>query len=501
MNSIQDFIKKGIPKIEDIVARFLQNPQKEAEFEQDLLSELYRFMLNTMSEAYTSANTVIKDSHARKTRWNVVKTVEKKMLCSVGEFSYKETVFVDKTTGKNAALVNDYLGIAPHQRFTEAAVARMLNEAVQTSYRRAGNESSILEQISKEAVKDYLHRLEFPADETRAGEKRAVKILFIEADEDHCPLQFLQTRGDMETGENNWKNNCALVKLIYVHEGIEKEDSVRREGEKNRRRHLINPHYFAGVYDGSGENRKLWDEVYAYIQETYDLDKVEKICLMSDGGAWIRTGRTMISGLTPVLDEFHLRKYLLKMTRHMLDSADDARKEICGVIKDGSKEDFRKETQKMLGYANTDSERKHVQEGSDYILSNWSAAKTRLSGRKWLTGCSAEGHVSHVLSDRMSSRPMGWSRTGADKMARLRAYCYNGNSLLELVRYQKKPLEKAAGAEEVICSCRDILASESMASRTKTEQEIGKYAEAMRASLPVQVRKMTYVGGRFLCVK
>lgn len=501
MDSIQDFIKKGIPKIEDIVARFLLQPKNEAEFEEDLLNELYRFMLNTMSETYTLANTVIKESHARKSGWNVVKTVEKKMVCSVGEFSYMETVCVNKTTGKNTALVNEYLGIAPHQRLTEAAEVRLLNEAVQTSYRRAGNESSILEQISKEAVKDYLHGLEFPVDEPRTGEKRVVKTLFIEADEDHCPLQFRQTRGDLEIGENNRKNNCVLTKLVYVHEGIEKEESVRQEGKKNKRRHLVNPRYFAGVYDGSGENRKLWDEVYAYIQATYDLDKVEKICLMSDGGGWIRTGRTMLGGLTPVLDEFHLRKYLLKMTRHMLDSADDARKEICGVIKDGTREDFRKETQKMLGYANTDSERKHVQEGSDYILSNWGAAKARLSGRKWLVGCSAEGHVSHVLSDRMSSRPMGWSRTGADKMARLRAYYYNGKSMLELVRHQKKPLEKAAGAEEVICSCHDILVSESRASRTKTEQEIGKYAEAMRATLPTQVRKMTYVGGRFLCVK
>jgi len=37
-------------------------------------------------------------------------------------------------------------------------------------------------------------------------------------------------------------------------------------------------------------------------------------------------------------------------------------------------------------------------------------------------GCSAEGHVSHVLSERMSSRPLGWSRQGAEQMARLRAF-------------------------------------------------------------------------------
>nr|WP_294575870.1 UPF0236 family protein [uncultured Anaerostipes sp.] len=56
------------------------------------------------------------------------------------------------------------------------------------------------------------------------------------------------------------------------------------------------------------------------------------------------------------------------------------------------------------------------------MLSNWTAAKMRLTNRKTVKGCNAEGHVSHVLSARMSSRPMGWSRTGADKMACVRAY-------------------------------------------------------------------------------
>ena len=69
--------------------------------------------------------------------------------------------------------------------------------------------------------------------------------------------------------------------------------------------------------------------------------------------------------------------------------------------------------------------------------------------------CSAEGHVSHIYSDRMSSRPLGWSRTGADKMARLRIYRQNKRNILELVRYQKKELPLAAGAEEVIFSNAD----------------------------------------------
>ena len=37
---------------------------------------------------------------------------------------------------------------------------------------------------------------------------------------------------------------------------------------------------------------------------------------------------------------------------------------------------------------------------------------------KYLKGCSAEGHISHVYADRMSSRPRTWSDDGIDKMSR-----------------------------------------------------------------------------------
>ena len=51
-------------------------------------------------------------------------------------------------------------------------------------------------------------------------------------------------------------------------------------------------------------------------------------------------------------------------------------------------------------------------------------------------GCSAEGHVSHVLSARMSSRPMAWSIAGADKMSKLRAFYFNGGSFSNLIKLQ-----------------------------------------------------------------
>ena len=79
-----------------------------------------------------------------------------------------------------------------------------------------------------------------------------------------------------------------------------------------------------------------------------------------------------------------------------------------------------------------------MEEGKAYLLNNWTAARVRLLRKNGVKGSSTESHVSHILSARMSSQPMGWSKEGMSKMAQLRAYYYNHGDMLELVRYQKK---------------------------------------------------------------
>lgn len=76
-----------------------------------------------------------------------------------------------------------------------------------------------------------------------------------------------------------------------------------------------------------------------------------------------------------------------------------------------------------------------------------------------------EGHVSHILSDRMSSRPMGWSVTGADRMARLRAHYRNRRNMLSLARYQKKDIPKVAGAEYDVLNSNQVLMPEKKGGR------------------------------------
>lgn len=66
----------------------------------------------------------------------------------------------------------------------------MLNEAVQTSYRRGGEETSLTTDVEKQTVKNKIHALEFPKNTEKPENKKEIEYLYIEADEDHVSLQF-----------------------------------------------------------------------------------------------------------------------------------------------------------------------------------------------------------------------------------------------------------------------------------------------------------------------
>ena len=480
MDSIKQVWEEVEEKLLEIREDFAKDPSKMAEFERGVHSEFNKLERDFLKRTLEEKDDQSRGSLKRVENWVVVRRDKKELVTIAGTIVFNKTLFKNKRDGHSEYLLDKILGIESHERITDASKAQILEEAVQTSYRRGGDAACASEdKVSKEAVKDILHPLRFP-EEKKAESKKAVDYLYIDADEDHISLQFKEKKGDLEIGENHWKNNCVLGKIVYVYEGIE------QDSPKNKRHHLVNPHYFCGVYDGT-DNAKLWDTIYNYIDDNYDVTKITKIYLNADGGGWISAGKNRIDGITTVLDEFHMQKYLLKITGHLLDSADDARSKLIKMIYDGKKKAFKSEIENIASYSESESKQKKIKEAGDYILNNWEAARIRVIGKDAVKGCSAEGHVSHILSDRMSSRPRGWSRTGADKMCRLRAYYKNGGDMLDLVRYQKEE-PVAVGAEyDQILSSHDMLKAE----RNK-HGLVGKYYEQMNHSLSLQTKEKLY---------
>lgn len=136
------------------------------------------------------------------------------------------------------------------------------------------------------------------------------------------------------------------------------------------------------------------------------------------------------------VDKFHMTKYINAAANQMLDEAEEARANLYKFIYKKQRSKFKKYTEEMLASA---SNPEPIYELQSYALGNWNAVM-RSYHNKLLTGCSAEGHVSSVLSDRLSSRPMGWSQIGADRMSKLRCYerNYGREKLIDLIRYSRE---------------------------------------------------------------
>lgn len=483
---IQYFNEVCINELLQVSENLYKDPSHFAEYINELKKALDKLGVEFIKETLEMMDESIKKSAKRKMNWHVEKSnCHKDLITTLGTVSFSKTLYVSKEKNEEGKydmcyLLDKVMGFEENQRLTEDAMVKVYEEAVQTSYRRGGESVNETDSISKTAVKEILHKTKFPEIIPEVNEKKTVEYLYVDADEDHYALQFQEKKGDLEINESGRKKNGAITKIVYVYEGVEPE----APGSKRNR--LINTRYFRSGSDET--NKGFWSRVRRYIEAVYDIDSIKKMYINSDGGKWIKEGMRQLGDIEYVLDEFHLSKYILKMTSHMLDSKEDARIEICQCIRTSTKKEFDEIVERLVGCAKTENTIKRIQEAAKYIKSNWGAAKRRLWRRNGVCACSAEGHVSHVLSSRMSTPALGWSRLGASKMARLREWDYNKCNMLELVRAQKKELPTAAGAEELIMSAGDIISSE-MDRRTKTQKIAGKYTEIMNTKLGLTTRK------------
>lgn len=475
IKSIQQFGEVGVDFLEKVIEKFMMNPKNQADFIYGITENVINLGLSIIAETLEEMDEELRNSSFRKKKWNIVKKDETTLLTSMGNVTYKITLFINKKSGKRSYLLDQLMGLESHARMTEDAEAKILKEAVETSYKKGGKNASLTDSVSKQTVKNKIHKLSFPVQKKDIAEKKKIKILYINADEDHVAAQFYQKKGDIEKQEGR-RYNTFMPKLIYAYEDIIPDTDSKKI--TRIRYKLQNPHYFGGMYEGK-KNAELWKEVESYIEDYYDMDYLEKVYLCGDGAAWIKAGCEYIDKSIFVLDRFHRNKYINDSVSHMMDSKSDAWDRITDCFSTENKTEFNRVYRELKGYADTESKKKSIEESRKYLLNNWDGIVIYNQDGSDIKGCSAEGHVSHIYSSRMSSRPLGWSRNGADKMSRLRIYYYNGEDMLDLVRMQKEKMAVAVGEEEL--SCNVILKSE----RNKNGV-VGKYVEALTHTLPYQ---------------
>ena len=460
--SIQDFIENGIADLEECEKSLMKDPLNWTDQILGIQQILRKFGAAVISELLEECNTILENSIKRRAFWRIKDRTKKHLLTSVGMIGFTHTRFEHKETGKTAYLLDQILGIQPHARISRDLECRLLEEAAQSSYRKAGYTASEQDPVSGQTVMRHVHRLKcIRQTNGQDQEKRRVKQLYVEADEDHIALQFHEKKGDIKRFKGHGDNG-RIIKLVYVHEGIETE---------GKRRSLKHRKYFGGYYTGE-ENKRLWEEVKEYIEETYDTDSLETIYFQSDGGGWMKKGMELL-GADFVLDGFHLKKYVKRMVRSTGEPEREA--EVNEWIKEGKKKEL-EEWEKEKAAVLEEKEGKKLENSYGYIKRNWKGVRNRVGKKAGVLGSSTESHVSHVISSRMSSRPMGWSKEGAKKLSFLRIYWKNGGKMEQLLSEERKCEEKRG--EEKILSAAELIHWEK-----QTKKHNGKYVDAVQARL------------------
>ena len=396
MDIITQSVQVFLGSLKDILVNgdsssFAQRMEQVVSVSHSMLCEIVPAMLEHMDEA-------IATQPKRKADWSIIRKDSRELTTTFGSLRFTRRYYQHKQTGQTAYLLDQYLGITPHAKVNGDVRQKAVVQAVQNSYRTSAENASPL-SLSKMSVCNYVKDLHaFPGLVT-TGSKRVVENLYVEADEDHVALQ-------------NGKN--VQVKLVYIHEGIQEQGS---------RRELVNPRYL--TWPLAADNDLLWETVSSYIEEQYDSEYLKHVFLSGDCAPWIRKGEEWLYPCVPVLDGYHTMKALRSLCggrgreiaaflHHVKEDAYDKAEALCEDILEDSPDELVKRRQEM----------------ARYLLGNW--PRIRNQYHPDALGCSAEGHVSHILSERLSSRPCGWSVQNMQNMAQLRVMRANG----QLIQYE-----------------------------------------------------------------
>lgn len=339
------------------------------------------------------------------------------LMTDYGNIEYRRRYYRNRQNKEYVYLADEKMGIEKNERIAKDVQSKIVEFAHDISYSKTGKRVVGNEIISPTTVMYKVRQGELKVE--TPNEKKQVKRLYIEADEDHV-------------SERN--NKVGMPKLVYVHEGN------YRKGNRNI---LKNVHYIGCLGKNSEE---LWLEVAEYIDKKYDIKNVEKVYICGDGATWIKEGLNWIEKSEFVLDRFHLLKYINQAAVEFPQYKSKLWYNI-NIYDLISVENIFKEIIEKT----TDEKRKEkIIDSYKYVMRQWKGIEIYETDGEYLNGCSAEGHISHVYADRMSSRPRTWCDDGIDKMSRLRTFVSNGGKIYEELIKNKKANTKLKKYDKII---------------------------------------------------
>ena len=345
------------------------------------------------------------DKEHRKEMGLVIKEKNRprQILTALGPICFERDYYFNRNAGEYVTPLDRMLRIEKRERIGGTVRADLIAQATDSSYAK----SSVIVTggaVSRQTVHDQILKMQVPEAQPYEEHKR-VSQLHVYADEDHAHMQ--------RPGKEKGKKNKA-VPLVTVTEGM--------RAQSGRRNQTIHPMHFS---DEGFDAKNLWKKVGGYITRAYDTEGLEKIYIHGDGGRWIKNGLEEYPQSVHVMDGYHFYKALKAICRILPE-----RNTRIVLLEALRKDDKRKAAlflQELLAEPVAEKDAKRIREFAVYLFGEWDAIRRRVVDD--VPGSCTEGQVSHVLSERFSRDPLGWSEEVLGKLVGARIYLKNGGTL------------------------------------------------------------------------
>lgn len=411
-NILHDFNKKIISLTENYLKNLIFR-KGISSFTDDLVAEFAQFGSNLTQFVIEYAEDIIFNLEERKEKFESLEKDSRNIVSIFGEIQYKRRYYRDKQNNNKVYLLDKFIGIEPKQRLLSNVKEKLIENAIESSYEYSGEHAAYGVKISRQEVKNEIENLNLDISfYPQNNERKQVKNVYVIADEDHVHLQ---------------KGGIEEPRIVIVYDNIIK---------KGKRIELKNKHHLGGVY--KNHINDLWDEVAMYIEKTYDMEYLENVFISGDGAKWIKIGETWINKGVSILDRFHMCKAVNAIAGK---DNNKGKIELFKTIKELDFEGFKEKCYEILSEEMEISVRLRKEKLMKYILNNQKGITNYYKYREMLHGCSAEGHVSHVYSERMSSRPMGWKSENVNNMSKLRLLKEDKISVKTILEKQEKIID------------------------------------------------------------
>jgi len=346
-----------------------------------------------------------KESPGRTGLYHIKDTAPRTIITMYGEITYTRTIYKDLRTGKRFCYVDSKMGIDKYIRYTndvgsyvydaysdENSMIKVGEEIGGLIHGKYSLEDKRSYALPRQTIYNLIRRVKEIRKLPSGLGKEVVKDIYLLFDEKYIPCQDKLAKG--ETRKDMMVKSCLIV------EGL----------DMTNKRHKYLNRYYLTLYD-----KDIASQLEDYLNNKYDMDKVERIHFLSDGGSWIKSLYKDISyprkKKIKYLDKFHVFKSLQKIANDNQIYAS-----LINLLFENKKDELFKT---IDGLAEVYTQRKEIIENErKYLFNNYKEVKNILKLKEM--NCSMEQVISHHIASHFTSVAKSYRSTNINRYLSMR---------------------------------------------------------------------------------